>query len=75
MERLTIYIKPVFGKQEWKQCLETTKKEHIYEDLVNDFMNREHGYSCRLKDVNNYDGTRTLTFYMDGVKKVYIIKD
>ena len=71
-----LYTKTEATNGKWYLVGKSTDKETIYKGIVDDFLARDFKYPSyvSMRNTNNYDGTRTLVFYYEGVKKVYIIK-
>lgn len=61
----------------WEQTYYTEDAKKVYEDITAELMNHKvfHvPYIKRMEQYSNYDGTRTVTFYEEHGKSVYIIK-
>lgn len=61
----------------WKETYRTEDQAEIYKSLAQELMNSKifhSSYYKRMEQHNNYDGTRTITFYQDNGKSVYIIE-
>ncbi len=62
----------------WKMTYRTEDPEEIYKGLAQQLLSHKvfhASYIKRMEQHNNYDGTRTVTFYEDnGGRRVYIIE-
>lgn len=61
----------------WRTTYRTEDQAEIYKSLAQELMNSKifhSSYYKRMEQRNNYDGTRTVTFYQDNGKSVYIIE-
>ena len=60
----------------WEHEGTTTNTEVIYTELAKDLIRKDLKYNIykSMRNESNGDGTRTITFYMDGVKVVYRIR-
>lgn len=77
MYKRTMEVKE--GKN-WIETYSTTDEVDVLEWLVNDLISKYMFKSRtikRIKELNNYDGTRTITVYYEGnqaARSVYIVK-
>lgn len=61
----------------WKETFRTEDTEQIYKDLAQELLNCKvfkSTYYRKMTQRNNYDGTRTITFYQDIGRSVYTVK-
>lgn len=61
----------------WKETYRTEDQAEIYKSLAQELMNSKifhSSYYKRMEQRNNYDGTRTVTFYQDNGKSVYTVE-
>lgn len=74
--QMTTYVK---NENKWNVHNVCTDTAEIYKSLAEDLIHKKlHAckYITSIKDECNYDGTRTITTYYDnGVKREYIVKD
>ena len=73
---MTVFVK---AGNKWNISNTNTDKTEIYKSLANDLLKKKI-HKCEwiksIKDVCNYDGTRTITtYYTNGVKRVYVVDD
>lgn len=75
-ETMTVFVKE---GNKWIMSSVCTDKTEIYKSLSDDLLHKKiHkcSYIKSIKDMCNYDGTRTIiTYYDNGVKRVYIVED
>lgn len=61
----------------WRETYRTEDPAEIYKSLSHELMSSKvfhASYYKRMEQRNNYDGTRTVTFYQDNGKSVYTIE-
>lgn len=63
--------------QGWMETYRTTDRTKVYEDLATELLNAKifkYQSYTRMKQHNNYDGTRTIIFYQTNGRSVYTVK-
>lgn len=61
----------------WRETYRTEDAAQIYKDLAQELLSSKvfkAPYYKRMEQRNNYDGTRTITFYQDNGKSVYTVE-
>lgn len=73
-------ISRAYEKKEGRKYIETYRTEdenQVYKDFANEIMYKL-VFKCpeykSMKQYSNYDGTRTVIFYQDNGRSIYIIK-